>query len=80
MMGRISQRFEPSSLCVVQSWVLEEKYKNLADNDAEIDTVLEDAESTQFKSYLIEELQFTGRDKAPKRSRKCLIHVIWNDE
>jgi len=42
----------------VQSSVLEEKYKNLPEDDRKIDTVLEDSDAKQFKLYMIDRLKF----------------------
>lgn len=48
----------------VQSWVLEEKYKRLPDDDDKIDSILQDYDSKQFKSYMIDRLQFLNGTEA----------------
>lgn len=58
----------------VQSCALEEKYRNLPDNDDKINAVLQDPDSTQFKSAFIERLEFL--DKAEVQFAKDLYHRL----
>jgi hypothetical protein len=58
----------------VQSWVLEEKYKNLPEDDEKINTVLEDYDARQFKSYMIDQLKFL--DETEVKSARDLYHRL----